>query len=108
VVRLALDPDEDDWTFGDVLRLRQLGDHHYLYQFVVRKPRFYMDGGRWRKGKPNDRGFVALLLGVENCSYPVSPDLMPCGFDHGGIGKVTSALGGLPGEGGWEMVEPAA
>ena len=88
--RLALEG--PDWTFGTVLCLNQSSStHQYLYMFVRRKPRWFVDG------EPCDRGFVAINLGVPTCAG--------CsGMDHPPIGSLASSLGGLPHEEAWEEI----
>ena len=82
-----------DWTYGDILLLRERGGHDYLYMFVYRKPRFVMPDG-----SANDRGFAALCIGVPSCSWCPR-------FDHDRVGTVWPSYGGLPTEGTWELVE---
>lgn len=105
-MKLTLDPGEQDWRFGDVLRLRSHDrQHEYLYMFVYRKPRYYGKDGVNDNG--NDRGFAALCLGVPDCPYPATSALLPCNFDHGRIGPIGASYGGLPTEPNWELMDAA-
>jgi hypothetical protein len=84
-----------DWKYGTVLLLREASGHDYLYMFVYRKPRATMPDGR-----PNDRGFAAMCLGVPSCSGCRN-------FDHDRVGKTWASYGGLPDEAAWEVIHDA-
>lgn len=99
-MKLHLEPWDEDWKFGDILRcVSHNRQHEYLYMFVYRKRRYYMPASfSPAPNAPNDRGFAALCLGV--------PDCAGCGdFDRDRIGTLWAYYGGLPFEDGWEKVD---